>query len=316
MREWADVYRQLRKIVEDSGRKLHPRRDDYDAIHQALLTGLLSGVAYRSDTYEYTGAGDNKLYVWPGSTLFEKRPSWVVAAELVETTRRYCRVVARIDPSWIESIAEHLVKRSYSDPYWDRRAATAMVFERVSLFGLPVVPRRRVPLGPVDPDTARQLFIQNALVEGELVGRFPFFDHNRQVLHEIQQMAAKQRRSDWVVGQQAVFEFYEQRLPSHVFDTRRLKRWLKNPQSRDRSLLHMRREDLLDNCDDDRASQFPDHVAIQKTTFPLAYQFAPGDEQDGVTLTIPQQAINTVLRVLRRYISRAAKSKKPLSSTA
>ena len=155
LREWADIYRQLRRLVEESGRQLHPRHDDYDTVHQALLCGLLSGIAYRSDTYEYTGAGDNRLHIWPGSALFAQRPKWVMAAELVETNRRYCRVVARINPDWIEPLAGHLVNRTYDEPQWDSRSGSALVFERVSLFGLPIVPRRRVPLGPVDPATAR-----------------------------------------------------------------------------------------------------------------------------------------------------------------
>ena len=130
-----------------------------------LLSGLLAGIAYRSDTYEYTGAGDSRLHLWPGSALFALRPKWITAAEQVETNRRYCRVVARIDPKWIEPLAEHLVNRHYDEPHWDARAGSAMVFERVSLFGLPIVPRRRVPLSPVDPATARQLLIQHGLVE-------------------------------------------------------------------------------------------------------------------------------------------------------
>ncbi len=295
LREWADIYRQLRQIAEESGRQLQARRDDYDTVHRALLTGLLSGVAFRSDTYEYTGAGGNKLHVWPGSALFDERPKWVVAAELVETTRRYCRIVARINPDWIEPLATHLVSRSYNDPHWDRSSGSAMVFERVSLFGLLIVPRRRTPLGPVDPETARQLFIQHALIEGELPGRFRFLDHNRAVLKEIEALAAKQRRSDWIVGQQTVFQYYDRHVPCDVFDVRRLKRWLKNAGQHQDNLLCMRREDLLpDAGDEDAPRQFPDRLTLTKAAFPLNYRFAPGDEQDGVTMTVPKHAINQV----------------------
>ncbi|MBM4091762.1 MAG: ATP-dependent RNA helicase HrpA, partial [Planctomycetes bacterium] len=192
LREWADIYRQLRQLVADAGWSLPARRNDYDSIHQALLTGLLSGVALRADAYSYTGGSGTTLHIWPGSSLFSSRPNWLVAAELVETTRRYCRVVARINPEWIERIAAHLLKRTYSEPHWNGRSGQAMTYERVSLFGLPVVPRRRVPLGPIDAETARQLFIQHALVEGDLPGPFPFLAHNRQVLKDIEQLAAKQ----------------------------------------------------------------------------------------------------------------------------
>ncbi len=295
LREWADIYRQLRQIVEESGRKLHPRRDDYDAVHRALLTGLLSGIAYRGDTYEYTGAGGNKLHLWPGSALFQERPKWIVAAELVETTRRYCRVVARINPDWIEPLAAHLVSQSYSEPHWDRRSGSAMVYQRVSLFGLLIVPRRRVPLGPVDPDTARQLFIQHGLVEGDLPGQLALLDHNRAVLKEIEALAAKQRRSDWIVGQQAVYQYYDQHLPTHVVDLQRLKSWLRNAGDGKQSALRMRREDLLpEAADDDPSKQFPDHMALTKARFPLRYRFVPGDSQDGVTVTVPKHAINQV----------------------
>ena len=218
LREWADIYRQLRRLVEESGRQLHPRHDDYDTVHQALLCGLLSGIAYRSDTYEYTGAGDNRLHIWPGSALFAQRPKWMMAAELVETSRRYCRVVARINPDWIEPLAGHLVNRTYDEPHWDSRSGSAMVFERVSLFGLPIVPRRRVPLGPVDPATARQLLIQHGLVEAELSKKPAFLEHNQRLLREIEQLAARQRRTDWIVGQQALYQFYDRRLPDDVTD--------------------------------------------------------------------------------------------------
>ena len=293
LREWADIYRQLRQLVEENGRKRSPRRDDYDAVHKSLLTGLLSSIAYRGDTYEYTGAGGTKLHLWPGSVLFEDRPKWVVAAELVETSRRFGRVVARINPSWIEPLAEHLVSRSHSEPHWDRRSGTPMAVERVSLFGLLIVPRRRVPLGPIDPDSARQLFIQHALVEEDVQGRFDFLDHNRAVLQEIEELAAKQRRGDWIVGQQALFQYYDLRLPPHVYDTHRLKHWLKKERRRDPAALCMRREDLLpDEEAAPPADQFPDTLNLTKALLPLDYRYAPGEEEDGVTVTVPQHAIN------------------------
>ncbi len=150
LREWQEIHRQLLRIVEQQKLKQQPRRDDYDAIHRALLTGLLSGLAFRSDTYEYTGAGGQKLHLWPGSGAFEKKPKWIVAAELVETGKRYARTVARVSPNWIEPLAEHLVTRAYSEPHWVAESGSAMVFEKVSLFGLPIIPRRRIPYGRVD----------------------------------------------------------------------------------------------------------------------------------------------------------------------
>jgi ATP-dependent helicase HrpA len=298
MREWADIYRQLRQMVEQSGRKIGSRQDDYDAIHRALLTGLLSGIAYRSDANRYQGAGGNELFLWPGSALFRDRPKWVVAAELVETNRRYCRVVAKINPGWIERIAEHLVTRTHQDPHWNSRSLSAMIFERVNLFSLPIVPRRRVPLGGIDPETARQLFIQHALVEGELnkSGGQPaldFLEHNRQLIRGTAEAAAKQRRGDWIVSEQAVFEYYDEHLPAHVYDVPRLKKWLKQQRRNDREPLRMQPHDLLKDADAvDRPTDYPDQLSIENSQFPLTYHFSPGDKQDGITITVPQQALN------------------------
>ncbi|MHB8955309.1 MAG: ATP-dependent RNA helicase HrpA [Pirellulaceae bacterium] len=294
LREWADIYRQLRRLVEESGRKLHPRRDEYDTIHQALLCGLLSGIAYRSDAYEYTGAGDNRLHIWPGSALFAQRPKWITAAELVETSRRYGRIVARINPDWIEPLAEHLVNRTYDEPHWDSRSGSAMVFERVSLFGLPIVPRRRVPLGPVEPETARQLLIQHGLVEGDVSKKPAFLERNESLLRAIEQLAARQRRTDWIISQQTLYEFYDRRLPADVIDMRRLTHWLRQTAGDPRT-LDMRREDLLaESATEESSAQYPDVLAIDKTRFPLEYRFAPGDMQDGITMTVPHTAINQI----------------------
>lgn len=294
MREWADIYRQLRMLAEESGRKLHARQDDFDTVHQALLCGLLSGIAYRSDAYEYTGAGDVKLHLWPGSALFAQRPKWIVAAELVETSRRFGRVVARINPDWIEPLAGHLVNRAYDEPHWDGRSGSAMVFERVSLFGLPIVPRRRTALGPVDPDTARQLLIQHGLVEGDLAKKPKFLEQNQQLVHEIEQLAARQRRTDWIVAQQTLYEFYDRHLPATITDLTALTQWLRKSPA-EASRVHMRRADLLGEADAPEVqSQFPDEFAIQKTRFPLQYRFEPGEGNDGITMTVPQHAINQI----------------------
>ena len=294
LREWADIYRQLRMLADESNRKRHPRKDDYDTVHQALLCGLLSGIAYRSDTYEYTGAGDVKLHLWPGSALFEQRPKWTMAAEIVETSRRFGRVVARINPDWIEPLAGHLVNRAYDEPHWDGRSGSAMVFERVSLFGLPIVPRRRIHLGPVDPDTARQLLIQHGLVEGDLAKKPKFLEQNQQLLREIEQFAARQRRTDWIVAQQTQYEFYDQYLPITITDLASLTQWLrKSPADAER--LQMRRADLLGEADAPEVkAKFPDEFAVQKTRFPLQYRFEPGEGSDGVTMTVPQHAINQI----------------------
>lgn len=297
LREWADIYRQLCQVVDESDRRRHPRRDDYTAIHQSLLTGLLSGIAYRADAHEYTGAGGNKLHLWPGSGLFRRRPKWVVAAELVETSRRFCRTVARINPDWIEPLAPHLVKRTHQEPHWDRSSGSAMVYERVTLFGLLIVARRRVPLGPLDAAAARELFIQHGLVAEELPTRLPLLDHNRAVMKEIEELAAKQRRSDWVVGQYTVYQYYEKQLPPEVHDLRGLRQWLKRSGQASRSALCMTRQDLLPAVEsEERPTQFPDALELPRASFPLHYRFEPGEDDDGVTITVPKHALNQISR--------------------
>ncbi|MEK6235770.1 MAG: ATP-dependent RNA helicase HrpA, partial [Planctomycetales bacterium] len=168
MREWRDVHLQLLQLVKEAGLPIHERRDEYEPIHRALLAGLLSNIAFRGDAYEYSAAGGQKLFLWPGSSVFGARPKWIMAAELIETSKRYARNVARIDPKWIEPAAAHLVNRSYSDPQWNRAGSSVIAFEKVSLFGLTIVPRRRVNYGPINPGKSRELLIEHALVEGDV----------------------------------------------------------------------------------------------------------------------------------------------------
>ncbi len=294
MREWLDIHRQLRQLADEAGFKQSSttEKDLYDSVHRALLSGLLANVAYCQSGYEYTGAGGSRYYLWPGSGVFEKKPKWIMAAELVETTRLYARTVARIDPDWIEPMAEHLVKRSYSDPHWSRRAASSMAYEKVSLFGLPVVQRRRVRLGPIDPETSRELFIRHGLVEGQYRTRASFLEHNRNLVAELELLATKSRRSDLFAGEQRQFDFYNSRIPEDVYDGHRLKRWLRKAERRDRHVLYMSQSDLIDlEPDETAAADFPDELAVGDSSLSLEYCFEPGNENDGITLKVPKMAL-------------------------
>src|SRR6185436_11082448 len=177
----------------------------YAAIHRALLSGLLSSVANRGETNEYTAAGGGKFLLWPGSGTATTKPKWIMAGEMVETARPYLRTVARIDPQWIEPLASHLVTRSHSDPHWDRRAGGAMAYEKVSLLGLTIVPRRWVRYTTIDPRASRQLFLQHGLVEGDFDTKAEFFRHNRQLIESIEAQAAKARRRELLVDPQMIF---------------------------------------------------------------------------------------------------------------
>ncbi len=342
MREWVDVHRQLREMAKtiDAGRtgkaKLggprwnddaeaadEPLVDDerYALIHQSLLTGLLSGVAKAGDQNEYIGGGGLTLYLWPGSGLFPAKPKWIVAAELVETTRRYARTAGRIQPEWLETLAEHLVKRQYSDPHWSRKANGAFCYEQVTLFGLPIVARRRVPLPRIDPATARDLLIEHGLVEGQLKTRARSIQHNRRLAEAIAELAAKTRRRDLIVDPYRIEQFYQERLPAEISDGPRLDRydrelavpawaaqltspeglaaWLEQPgtppEAPAPTTLFMRPEEILPELargiDPDA---FPDALEVGPTRLPLAYHFEPGSERDGLTVTVPRAAISQV----------------------
>ncbi len=340
MREWADVYRQLRDMAltlpaNGPGKrtigKIQFCEDDrdlvsddrYTAIHQSLLAGLLSGVALAGDTNEYTGAGGLKLFLWPGSGVFSSKPKWIVAAELVETTKQYARTVARIQPQWIEQVGAHLLKRSHSDPHWSKKGGGAFCYQRLSIHGLPVVAKRRVPLAPIDPATARSLLIESGLVAQELRTTARFVRHNQQLQEAIAQLAAKTRRRDLVTDSYVIARFYQARLPEDVCDRGRLEKfdrgllvpdwtkqiadaagvsqWLESPPDIvepdivDGSSLFMRPEDLLDLATETiSADDFPDELVVGGSRLPLEYRFEPGSQRDGINVRIPSAALSQV----------------------
>jgi len=293
MREWRDLHRQLRDLVTERGIKPTDRRNDEDAIHRAILTGTLSNIAQRGESHEYTGSGGQKLFLWPGSVAFSGKPKWMVAAELVETSKRYARCVAPVQPIWIERIASHLLKRTYSDPHWHEKSSSAMAFEKVTLFGLPIVPRRRCRYGHVDAKVARQLFIQHALVQGEYVSPGPFQQHNEKLKSELDEWQAKLRQGSNFVGEEAEFNFYDDRIPPDVFDGPRFEKWRNSAEIRTPKILHLTREDLL--VDPDAAphqTAFPDELKVGTMQLPVEYNLEPGAKNDGVTLVVPREGLN------------------------
>ena len=292
MREWSEIHRQLLQLAASHGFHPRKRRDNYNAIHRALLTGFLWGIAHRTGDYEYTGAGGVKFHLWPGSGLFASKPQWCVTAERIETTRRYGRTVARIDPKWIEPLASHLVKRHYSDPHWHEKSGRVMAWERVSLFGLPVVQRRRVPYGKIAPDIAREVFIRDGLAARQLRITDRFYTHNESIIAQLGKLAAKTRQAGQFVDTYLLERFYDQRIPQNVVDLQSLRRWLKNRKPGEPD-VRLRIEDLLDepqeaSIDDE---QFPDKLDVDGMTLPLAYHFAPGEVDDGVTVMVPEDGI-------------------------
>ncbi len=293
MRDWHDIHQQLHSLVTDMGLRPNQIPAEYDAIHRALLTGVLGNIAFRSEEREYTGARNVKLSVFPGSVLFKKTPKWIVAAELVETARLYARTVAGIEPVWIERLAGHLVKRSYFDPHWEKRAAQVAAFERIMLYGLTIVPKRRVNYGPINPEEARQIFIRAALVAGDFDTRAPFFKHNRELIAEIEGLEAKSRRRDVLVDEQVLYQFYDERIPPDIYSGPTFDKWRRQAERENPQLLFLTREYMMRHgAAGVTAEQFPDTFTTDSLRLPLAYRFEPGDPMDGVTVKVPLAALN------------------------
>ena len=268
----------------------HPK---HDAIHRAILAGLLSSLAMRGEGHDYNVAGGGKANLWPGSGMFHSKAKWIVAAEQVETTRRYLRCCGRIDPRWIEPLAGHLIKRTYSDLHWQGNWASAVALERLTLFGLVIVAGRPVRYGPIDADASRQLLIEHGLVEGDIEPKPAVLVHNEELLDEVERLQAKLRQRDIVVGPWERFAFYDQRLPADIYDGVQLARWLRESPENARKIT-MTKADLLRQGAEVAEAAFPDKLAAGPWELPLDYKFEPGEEQDGVTVTVPLEALNQV----------------------
>ena len=293
LREWHDIHQQLHIQVTQMGIKANQVPADYQEIHQALLSGLLSNIAVKSDNKEYTGTRNLKLHIFPGSALHKKGPKWIVAAELVETGRQYARIVAKIEPEWIEPVAGDLVRKQYSDPHWEKKPAQVVAFEQVSLYGLPIVPRRRVHFGPIDPVMSHEIFIRDALVQGEWFCPAPFFKHNLDLIENIELLEQKSRRRDVLVDDETLFEFYKTRIPAHIVNGAGFEKWRKKAEQDNPKLLFLTRDDLMQHqAEHVTEDSFPDQILVNRVPLPLEYHFEPGKSHDGITQTIPLSLLN------------------------
>lgn len=262
---------------------------DITSIHQALLAGMLSHIGVReAESREFLGARNAKFMIFPGSSLAKKPPRWVMAAELVETSRLWGRMAARVEPEWAERLAGDLVKRTYSEPHWSSKRGAALAYERVTLYGIPLVTQRRVDFGRIDPEMARELFIRHALVQGEWQTRHGFFERNRELLEDVADLEHRARRRDILVDDQVLFDFYDKRIPADVVSVRHFDSWWKKAQREDPNLLDFTSSTVVN---DDAAlldpTAYPDSWRQGELTFPLTYQFEPGQADDGVTVHIP-----------------------------
>jgi ATP-dependent helicase HrpA len=269
----------------------------YDVIHQSLLSGLLSHIGNKSQgkDRDYLWARNTHFHVFPGSVLFKERPKWVMAAELVETTKLYARTVALIDPRWIESLAGHLVKRSYSEPHWQKKRGQVAAYERVTLYGVTIVSGRKVNYGPVNAVEAREIFIRFALVEGDFETRAKFWRHNQELIEYVHDLEARARRRDILVDPQVLYEYYDARIPEGIYSKPQFETWLKKASAKQPKLLFLKQSDLIrQEANLVNADNFPDKVKMGSLMLPLEYHFDPAEDKDGISLLIPVALINQV----------------------
>ncbi|MGV9497306.1 ATP-dependent RNA helicase HrpA [Streptomyces sp. NPDC003642] len=299
IREWQDIYTQLRTVAKQMG--IHLNEDDApaDRIHVSLLAGLLSHIGMKDvkegAKNEYLGARNAKFAIFPGSALFKKPPRFVMSAELVETSRLWARVNAKIEPEWVEPLAPHLIKRTYSEPHWEKDQAAVMAYEKVTLYGVPIVAQRKVNYGRIDPEISRELFIRNALVEGDWRTHHKFFSDNRRLLTEVEELEHRARRRNILVDDETLFDFYDRRIPEHVVSGAHFDFWWKRKRHEQPDFLDFEREMLInEKAGEVTKADYPDSWRQGDLKFRVTYQFEPGADADGVTVHIPLQVLNQV----------------------
>ncbi len=303
LREWRDIHHQLRLTCRELGLTENHAPAAEEALHRAVLAGMLTHIGTRTEERDYEGVRGRRFAIHPGSAVFRKAPRWIVAAELVETTRVYARGVAAVEPEWALPWAEHLLKREHHSPHWSVRAGKVLANERVRLFGLVLSDRGNVDYGRIDPAEARRIFIRSALVEGDYRSRQKFWLHNRALLDEIGELEAKGRRRDLLVDDAVIHEFYDERLPEAVHDHPSLEKWLRGALVQDPDVLCMQREVLLRRLDaTPSVAQFPDSLRWREWGVPLAYRYEPGHPADGVTAVVPLALLDQFPRHLPEWL--------------
>ncbi|MEU0102761.1 ATP-dependent RNA helicase HrpA [Streptomyces sp. NPDC006267] len=300
IREWQDIYAQLRTVAKQMDITVEEPKAEgsvpEQAVHTSLLAGLLSHIGLKdTEKNEYVGARNAKFAIFPGSALFKKQPRFVMSAELVETSRLWARVNAKVEPEWIEPLAGHLLKRTYSEPHWEKDQAAVMAYERVTLYGVPIVAQRKVNFGRIDQEASRELFIRNALVEGDWRTHHQFFHDNRKLLGEVEELEHRARRRDILVDDETLFDFYDERIPEHIVSGAHFDSWWKNKKREEPDALDFERSMLInEKAGAVTKDDYPDSWRQGKLKFKVTYQFEPGADADGVTVHIPLQVLNQV----------------------
>ena len=300
LREWREVHGQLHAMVAELGWKESELPGTYDAIHQALLAGLLGNLGCKSDeSGYYLGARGIRFLIHPSSPLQKKAGKWIMAAEITETTRLFGRCIARIEPDWLEKVGAHLVKRSYFDAHWEKKSMQVAGWERTALYGVVINPKRRIHYGPLAPAEAREIFIRQGLVGEEIddafAKRWPFYQHNQKLIREIEHLEHKQRRQDVLVDDELIFAFYDSIIPEGIHNGATFDHWRKEAERETPKLLYLSKDDLMRHSAAGVTTEaFPHHLKVGGVDYTLTYHFEPGSPRDGVTLTLPLAQLNQI----------------------
>jgi ATP-dependent helicase HrpA len=308
IREWQDIYSQLThslrelkipmsRIELDLSEEAEKNNSNanVDIVHQAILSGLLSHIGQQDENREYKGARGSKFFIFPGSALAKKSPKWLMAAELVETSRLFARMAAKIDPLWLEPLAPHLVKRNYSEPHWEKKQGAVMAFEQVSLYGLIIVAKRSINFNRIEPETCREIFIREALVNGDSTLKESFLKENRKLVNEVELLEQKARRKDFLIEEQQLVDFYDEKLPETAICQRSFLAWWKKQKQSNAKLLNFTKAFLLkESAVKLSANEYPETWQQGSLTLPLSYHFSPGDVDDGISVIIPVGILNQV----------------------
>nr|WP_257903660.1 ATP-dependent RNA helicase HrpA [Pseudoalteromonas sp. CR1] len=295
LREWQDIVYQISTVCNEMGMKATSDAADGEAVHKALLSGMLSHIGFKDEKQAYKGARNSQFHIFPGSGLFKKAPKWIMSAELVETSKLYARTNAKIDINWVEPLAQHLVKRSYSEPHWEKKPGAVIAFEQQTLYGLLVVNKRRCVYSNIDPKVSRELFVRTALVEQELGLNERFLQFNRELIEDIQVLENKSRRRDILVDEQTLFEFYDKKIPKEINNRAAFLKWFKTQKQQNKHFLHMTRDELMRHgANSITEFDYPDTWQQDNLILPLTYHFDPGQAVDGVAVQIPVALLNQV----------------------
>jgi ATP-dependent helicase HrpA len=300
LREWRDVHSQLLTIVKEQGWRINEAPATYENLHLALLTGLLGNIGFKAEDEPgagYLGARGIKFNIWPGSSLLKKPGKWIMAAELVDTTRLYARCVAQIQPEWLEKVGGHLLKKSWGEPRWEKKSAQVTASERATLYGLVVYSQRRINYGLFNPTEAREIFIRDALVGGDYETRAPFFAHNHKLIKEIENLEHKSRRLDVLVDDELIAAFYDKLIPADVVNGAGFEKWHKDATAQEPKLLYLNRDELMRHeAAGVTTDLFPKMMSVTGLELALTYHFEPGSMRDGVTMAVPLYALNQLPR--------------------